>query len=59
MTPDEPLDVVVVGGGAAGLYSALTAADAGARVAIVSRKPLSRELQLLGAGRARGGDRPR
>jgi L-aspartate oxidase len=40
MTPDEPLDVVVVGGGAAGLYSALTAADAGARVAMVSRKPL-------------------
>jgi L-aspartate oxidase len=41
MTPDEPLDVVVVGGGAAGLYSALTAADAGSRVAMVSRKPLS------------------
>jgi L-aspartate oxidase len=40
MTPDEPLDVVVVGGGAAGLYSALTAADAGSRVAMVSRKPL-------------------
>jgi len=40
MTPDEALDVVVVGGGAAGLYSALTAADAGSRVAIVSRKPL-------------------
>src|SRR3954451_17168503 len=40
MRPDEPLDVVVVGGGAAGLYSALTAADAGSRVAMVSRKPL-------------------
>src|SRR5829696_5724982 len=40
MTPDEALDVVVVGGGAAGLYSALTAADAGSRVAMVSRKPL-------------------
>src|SRR3954452_6515208 len=40
MTPDEPLDVVVVGGGAAGLYSALCAADAGSRVAMVSRKPL-------------------
>jgi L-aspartate oxidase len=40
MTPDEPLDVVVVGGGGAGLYSALTAADAGSRVAMVSRKPL-------------------
>jgi L-aspartate oxidase len=41
MTADRNLDVVVVGGGAAGLYSALTAADAGARVAVVSRKPLS------------------
>jgi L-aspartate oxidase len=40
MTPNEPLDVVVVGGGAAGLYSALTAADAGSQVAMVSRKPL-------------------
>jgi L-aspartate oxidase len=40
MTPDDLLDVVVVGGGAAGLYSALTAADTGSRVAIVSRKPL-------------------
>jgi L-aspartate oxidase len=41
MTPDEPLDVVVVGGGAAGLYSALTAAETGSRVAMVLRKPLS------------------
>jgi L-aspartate oxidase len=41
MTPDDLLDVVVVGGGAAGLYSALTAAEAGSRVAMVLRKPLS------------------
>jgi L-aspartate oxidase len=40
MAPDRNLDVVVIGGGAAGLYSALTAADAGVRVAVVSRKPL-------------------
>src|SRR5436305_2265450 len=40
MAPDR-VDVVVVGAGAAGLYSALTAAEAGARVAMVSRKPLS------------------
>src|SRR3954453_9895036 len=40
MTPGDRFDVVVVGGGAAGLYSALTAADAGSRVAMVSRKPL-------------------
>ena len=40
MAPERNLDVVVVGGGGAGLYSALCAADAGARVAMVSRKPL-------------------
>jgi L-aspartate oxidase len=39
MAPDR-VDVVVVGGGAAGLYSALTAAEAGSTVAMVSRKPL-------------------
>jgi L-aspartate oxidase len=33
-------DVAVVGGGAAGLYTALTAAAAGAEVTMVSRKPL-------------------
>ena len=42
--PDEPdrvADVVVVGGGAAGLHSALKAAEAGAAVTVVSRKQLS------------------
>ena len=39
MGPDR-VDVVVVGAGAAGLYSALTAAEAGSQVAMVSRKPL-------------------
>jgi len=34
------VDVVVVGGGAAGLYSAIVAAELGARVVLVSRKPL-------------------
>ena len=34
-------DVVVVGGGAAGLHSALKAAEAGAEVTVVSRKALS------------------
>ncbi|HEY6636744.1 MAG TPA: FAD-dependent oxidoreductase [Solirubrobacterales bacterium] len=50
MAPDEPLDVVVVGGGAAGLYSALTAADAGSRVAMVSRKPLSESSSFWAQG---------
>src|SRR6266480_4375783 len=57
--PDDPLDVVVVGGGAAGLYSALTAADAGSRVAMVSRKPLSESSSFWAQGglaAAIGGD---
>jgi L-aspartate oxidase len=50
MAADDQLDVVVVGGGAAGLYSALTAADAGARVAMVSRKPLSESSSFWAQG---------
>ncbi|HEX3562631.1 MAG TPA: FAD-dependent oxidoreductase, partial [Solirubrobacterales bacterium] len=42
--------VVVVGGGAAGLYSALTAADAGLQVAMVSRKPLSESSSFWAQG---------
>ncbi len=34
-------DVAVVGGGAAGLYTALVAAEAGASVIVISRKPLT------------------
>ena len=36
----RPVDVCVVGGGAAGLYSAIIAAEQGASVTLVSRKPL-------------------
>jgi L-aspartate oxidase len=50
MSPDRNLDVVVLGGGAAGLYSALTAADAGATVAVVSRKPLSESSSFWAQG---------
>jgi L-aspartate oxidase len=50
MTPGDLLDVVVVGGGAAGLYSALTAADAGSRVTMVSRKPLSESSSFWAQG---------
>jgi L-aspartate oxidase len=35
-----PVDVCVVGGGAAGLYTALVAAERGASVRLISRKPL-------------------
>jgi L-aspartate oxidase len=37
----DPVDVCVIGGGAAGLYTALKAAEGGARVTVVSRKQLS------------------
>jgi L-aspartate oxidase len=50
MAAENHLDVVVVGGGAAGLYSALTAADAGATVAVVSRKPLSESSSFWAQG---------
>jgi L-aspartate oxidase len=49
--PASSWDVAVVGGGAAGLYTALAAADAGARVCVVSRKPLSESASF----RAQGG----
>jgi L-aspartate oxidase len=43
-------DVAVVGGGAAGLYVALRAAEHGARVAVVSRKPLSESASYWAQG---------
>ena len=48
----EPLraDVAVVGAGAAGLYAALTAADEGARVALVSRSPLAQTASFWAQG---------
>jgi aspartate oxidase len=44
-------DVAVVGGGAAGLHVALEAAEAGGRVVVVSRKPLTETASF----RAQGG----
>jgi len=38
---EPPSDVVIVGAGAAGLFAALTAARAGARVTLVSARPLA------------------
>ena len=46
-----PADVAVVGGGAAGLHAALEAAEAGARVVVISRKPLTETASF----RAQGG----
>src|SRR5881409_1312558 len=43
-------DVAVVGGGAAGLYVALSAAEHGARVALISRKPLSESASYWAQG---------
>ena len=46
-------DVAVVGAGAAGLYAALTAADAGGRVALVSATPLAQSASYWAQGGAR------
>ena len=43
-------DVAVVGGGAAGLYAALRAAEAGAGVVLISRKPLSESASYWAQG---------
>jgi L-aspartate oxidase len=45
-----PADLVVVGGGAAGLHSALKAAEAGAEVTVVSRKQLSESSSFWAQG---------
>ena len=49
---EEPIrtDVAVVGAGAAGLYAALVAARAGARVALVSRSPLAQTASFWAQG---------
>jgi L-aspartate oxidase len=48
----QPLrvDVAVVGAGAAGLYAALTTAEAGATVALVSRSPLAQTASFWAQG---------
>jgi L-aspartate oxidase len=43
-------DVCVVGGGAAGLHTALVAAEGGARVSLVSRKPLAQSSSYWAQG---------
>jgi L-aspartate oxidase len=44
------VDVIVVGAGAAGLYTALVAADHGARVTLVSRSPLAQSASYWAQG---------
>jgi L-aspartate oxidase len=48
--PTSESDVVVVGAGAAGLYASFEAAERGARVALVSRKPLSESASFWAQG---------
>lgn len=48
--PVQHADVAVVGAGAAGLFTALTAASAGARVALVSATPLARTASYWAQG---------
>ncbi|MGH2589166.1 MAG: FAD-dependent oxidoreductase, partial [Actinomycetota bacterium] len=49
--PDRSaFDVAVVGAGAAGLYTALSAADRGARTCVISRKPLSESASFHAQG---------
>jgi L-aspartate oxidase len=51
MPPDRlQADLAVVGAGAAGLYAALTAANAGARVALVSATPLAQTASYWAQG---------
>jgi L-aspartate oxidase len=48
--PARECDVAVVGAGAAGLYVALRAAELGARVGLVSRKPLTESASFWAQG---------
>jgi L-aspartate oxidase len=48
--PELRADVAVVGGGLAGLYTALVAASEGARVALVSRSPLAQSASYWAQG---------
>jgi len=48
--PTIETDVAVVGGGAAGLYVALRASEHGARVALISRKPLAESASYWAQG---------
>ncbi|MDP9188053.1 MAG: FAD-dependent oxidoreductase, partial [Actinomycetota bacterium] len=50
MPSSTNFDLAVIGGGAAGLYTALTAAERGAEVIVISRKPLSESSSFWAQG---------
>src|SRR5438477_8791399 len=50
MTSNERADLLVVGGGVAGLYAALAAADEGADVLVLSKGPLVTTASYLAQG---------
>jgi L-aspartate oxidase len=50
ITPSAEYDVAVVGGGAAGLWTALRAAEGGGTVCLVSRTPLSQSASYWAQG---------
>ncbi|MHB1571285.1 MAG: FAD-dependent oxidoreductase, partial [Solirubrobacteraceae bacterium] len=52
---DRDTPVVVVGAGAAGMFTALRAAEAGARVVLVSRKRLAETVRESASFWAQGG----
>jgi len=49
-TPAERTDVVVIGSGASGLTAAITAHDAGAKVIVLEKQPITGGNSLLAAG---------
>ncbi len=52
LDPPRSYDVLVIGAGGAGLRAALTAADSGARVAVVSKSLLGKSQTVMGAALA-------
>ena len=54
---DSKFDVIIVGGGAAGLSAAIEAAEAGSKVAVIEKMPLLGGSTLLSEGIVRSEER--